>query len=52
MSIISGLFDDIYICPIFNGTLMRNNGIINMATGKNFEAPNGVQVIIERGKIN
>lgn len=32
--------------------IVRNNGIINMATGKNFEAPNGVQVIIERGKIN
>ena len=32
--------------------IIRNNGVINMATGKNFEAPTGVTVSIENGKIN
>ena len=32
--------------------ILRNNGIINMANGKNFEAPQGAVVQIYRGKIN
>ena len=32
--------------------IMRNNGKINMASGKNFEAPIGAVINIESGEIN
>ena len=32
--------------------IVRNNGIINMASGKTFEAPEGVVINIENGEIN
>ena len=32
--------------------IVRNNGKVNMATGKQFEAPKGAVVIVESGEIN
>ena len=32
--------------------ILRNNGVINMAPGKVFNAPEGANVIIESGEIN
>ena len=32
--------------------IVRNNGVVNMATGKAFVAPKGVVVNIESGEIN
>ena len=32
--------------------VIRNNGVINMAPGKTFSVPQGVEVYIESGKIN
>ena len=32
--------------------IVRNNGVVNMATGKAFVAPKGAVVNIESGEIN
>ena len=32
--------------------IVRNNGKVNMATGKQFEGPKGAVVIVESGEIN